>query len=209
MKRIKVGEIASIDRSGIDRRVGMAQTTLNDSISIVKRLIGRMDTAILQDVLTNGGKTRKELEQTMLDDINKLSSVLMKDEFRNRLKEALNSFDKISVEMVKSISSVTDIVPITNWIVEKDKVYIMDWDKLYEEATAVYIAGDKSIELYNRLKELTNELNSINKLISMHNTTTVQHPPLQRGLIWLDTNKEYKLNGNLTANIVKEVFKMQ
>lgn len=208
MKRIKVAELTGYDRSYIDKSINDTYNLLSSSIVEIKTLTGRIDTEILQDILTNGGNTRNELESTMLSDIDKLSSVLMKDEFRGKLKNALVTFDKTASLMINSASSSSAIIPIENWVVEDNEIRVKDYDKLLEEAVSVYITGEKEIELYQRAKKLEKELNSLNETLQKYSVSTVRVLPQQQGLIFYD-GKKYEIDEHLAAKIVKEVCRMK
>lgn len=207
MKRIKVGEKDYHAVADINNRIQTSKKILDGSIPVIKALIGRFDTEVLADIITGGNNTRNELETAILNDIEKLSSVIMKDEFRNKLINALISYDETAKAIVASVNNISDIIPVQNWCVVDDTARINDYEKIVEEITSIYIAGDKGIELYKRLEDIVQELNNVTAISKIYNVVAVGNPPMQRGFVNIDANGVYSINGVLTANVVKEVYK--
>lgn len=207
MKRIKVGEKDYHAVADINNRIQASKKILDSSIPVIKALIGRFDSEILSDIIAGGNNTRNELETAMLNDIEKLSSVIMKDEFRNKLRNALSSYDETAKAIIVAVNNTSDIIPDQNWCVENDLALIKDYNKIIEEITSIYITGDKGIELYKRLEDIVKELNSITAISKIYNVVAVGNTPMQRGFVNIDANGVYSINGVLTANVVKEVYK--
>lgn len=207
MKRIKVGKKDHYQVNNINKRIQTSKEILDSSVPVIKALIGRFDTEVLSDIITGGDNFRNELEASMLSDIEKLSSVIMRDEFKAKLKDALNSYDETAKGIREAISKLADIIPAQNWCIVDDTARIENYNKIIEELTSVYIAGDKGIELYKRLENIVNELNSITEISKKYNIVAVSNSPMQRGFVGSDLKGVYSLNGVLTANYVKEVYK--
>lgn len=170
-------------------------------------MIGRFDTEVLSDIIARSGNARRELEESITNDINKLSSVIMREELKTKLVDVLSTYDGASRSIFSVVNQMSDIIPAQNWYVENDSAHIQDHDKIIEESTSIYIIGEKGIALYNRLQDIAKELNSINELSQKYNIVAVGNPPVMRGFINIDEKKIYNINGLLTANLVKEVYK--
>lgn len=208
MKQIKVAEISASDKYRIEQSILKTKKNIDNLISPITAIIGRFDTGILLDVLTGGNNTRNEIERTALNDIENLSSIIMKDEFKNKLKTALSDFDNISKGMIEAASGIEDIIPIRSWVVEDGAVLVNDYGNLIDSAVSIYITNPKGIELYNRMQEMTKELNSLNELSKKYQITPVN---IHRGFVSINpdgytSNVSYSVNGELIASYVKEVF---
>lgn len=207
MKRIKVGKKDYHAVADINNRIKASKKMLDSSISVIEALIGRFDTEVLADIITGGNSVRNELETAMLNDIEKLSSVIMKDEFRYKLRNALSNYDEAAKAILVAVNNISDIIPIQNWCIVDSTARIKDYDRIVEELTSIYITGERGIELYKRLEDIVKELNSITEISKIYNVLAVGNPPMKRGFIDIDTKGVYSLNGVLTANVVKEVYK--
>lgn len=207
MKRIKVGEKDHFQVKDINDRIRASKNVLDSSIPVIKAITGTFDTEVLHDIIGGTNNTRNELETAMLNDIEKLSSVIMKDELKNKLKIALSRYDEAAKAIIVAVNNISDIIPAQNWCVENDLVLIKDYNKIVEEITSIYITGDKGIELYKRLEDIVKELNNITAISKIYNAVAVGNPPMQRGFVNIDANGVYSINGVLTANVVKEVYK--
>lgn len=206
MKRIKVGEKDHLEVSNINKRIQDSKSILDNSIPVIRALIGRFDNDMLFDIITGGNNIRNELETAMMNDIEKLSSIIMKDEFRNKLRNALISYDETAKAMLVAVNNISDIIPIQNWCIQDDTARINDYDKIIEEVTSVYITNEKGIALYRRLEDIVKELNSISDIASYYKVFAVSSP-INKGFINADPHGKYSINGVLTANVVKEVYK--
>lgn len=209
MKKIKVAEISASDKYRIEQSIFKTKKNIDNLISPITAITGRFDTGILLDVLTGGNNTRNEIERTALNDIENLSSIIMKDEFKNKLKTALCDFDNISKGMIEAALSITDVIPVTSWVIKDDKAFVYDYDNLIDKVTSIYITNTRGIELYNRMQEIAKELNSLNELSKKYQIAPVN---INRGFISINpdgytSNVSYSINGELIANYVKEVFK--
>lgn len=160
MKQLKIGKTSDTDYRHIAAK---ACNTLTNCIPALKKSIETVNTEILQDILTQKGETRKELENTIRAEVKKVVIPAMRSKLENELVDILGDFDKAANEICRATSEAT-FIPIEKYVIQNGKVYISDFENILDEVCTLYATTEEQIEAYNLAVEVSEKLNRLNEI---------------------------------------------
>lgn len=198
MTKIKIGKVDEYDYHSIAEK-GVSK--MEKLIPVLQQAISNVDTSVLQDILTGKGKTRKELEQSIQEEIKRVAIPAMKQRLQSELTTVLNNFDKAVQELIKEAQTII-FIPVENYVIENSRIAVIDYNELIDEACTVYITDQEDINTYNLAKEVVEKLNELNKRVTplhFHAVTGM----LGQGIIDFSIENQYIVNSNRIASFQK------
>lgn len=198
MTKIKIGKVDEYDYHAIAEK---GASKMQQLIPVLQQAVSSVDTSVLQDILTGKGKTRKELEQSIQEEIKRVTIPAMKQRLQSELTTVLNNFDKAVQELIKEAQTIT-FIPVENYVIENSRIAVIDYNELINEACTVYITDQEDVETYNLAKEVTEKLNELNKRVAplhFHAVTGM----LGHGIIDFSIENQYSVNPHRIASFQK------
>lgn len=160
MKQLKIGKTSDTDYRHIAAK---ACNTLTNCIPALKKSIETVNTETLQDILTQKGETRKELENTIRAEVKKVVIPAMRSKLENELVDILGDFDKAANEIRRATSEAT-FIPIEKYVIQNGRVSISDFENILDEVCTLYATTEEQIESYNLAVEVSEKLNRLNEI---------------------------------------------
>lgn len=160
MKQLKIGKTSDTDYR---KDAAKACSILTNCIPALKKSIESVDTGTLQDILTEKGETRKELEKTIRAEVKKVVIPAMRSKLENELVDILGDFDKAANE-IRRATSEAPFIPIEKYVIQNGRVGISDFENILDEVCTLYAKTEEQIEAYNLAVEVSEKLNRLNEI---------------------------------------------
>ena len=122
-----------------------------------------VNTETLQDILTQKGETRKELEKTIRAEVEKVVIPAMRSKLESELVDILGDFDKTANE-IRRATSEAPFIPIEKYVIQNGKVCITDFENILDEVCTLYATTEEQVEADNLAVEVSDKLNRLNEI---------------------------------------------